>query len=63
MSLADDWRAVEDVLNQAGDGASDPFYSQVEEAKGSLFRLGSAAMALEEAYERAVVHNPLGGAA
>lgn len=38
-----DWRSIEDFLNRASEEASEPFYSQIEAAKESLFRIGCAA--------------------
>jgi hypothetical protein len=43
-SLRDDWHEIEDALNAASDGATDPVYSQIESAKSALLRLGSAAV-------------------
>lgn len=58
--LVDDWRTVEDALNAASSGASEPLYSQVEAAKGALFRLGCAAVEGQgrEAVSRAADSQP-----
>lgn len=55
-AVSRDWRLVEDALNTMSNGASDPAYSQAEDAKGALFRLCDRLLVQIASLEQAVMY-------